>query len=130
MTVLDPGAAVVSSARNHFDQSVGVTRTESTLDTVQRQTRVPWSDQHPRDNGSGRASQSRSLIRPMSVVTVSSLMVWSPPTAPWMSFISKWMASNFLRSSSVTGAICSLTPGMRISPVGETSLDTARGQRD
>jgi len=37
----------------------------------------------------------------------------------------KWMASNFCCSSSVTGAIRSLTPVTRIWPSGVTSLDTA-----
>lgn len=41
------GCCVVSEKpRSQSDQSVEVTRTESALDTVQRQARVSWSDQH------------------------------------------------------------------------------------
>jgi hypothetical protein len=38
------------------------------------------------------------------------------------------MSLNFFLSSSVTGAIKSLTPGIKIFPSGETSLDTGSHQ--
>jgi hypothetical protein len=38
--------------------------------------------------------------------------------------ILKWISSNFFLSSSVTGAIKSLTPGIKIFPSGETNFDT------
>jgi hypothetical protein len=51
------------------------------------------------------------------------------PTASSKSLTSAWMASYLARSSSVREATISLIPGIKISPLEVTSLDTDKGKR-